>query len=249
MGVSGEISASNSLVGSTVDDEIGLIDVPHPQIPYGVTALSNGNYVVASSYWNNNTGAATWGNGTTGVTGVVSASNSLVGSQAGGYGSYWHVTALSDGNYVVGSDWQNMKGAATWGNGTTGVNGMVSTNTSLVGSTAYDFVSRGGITALDNGKYAVLSPSWDNGAMVDAGAVTFGAGAACSAGLSAAVGPITGANSVRGTTASGGSTLNFTYEPPTQQLVVGRPADNIVSLFKFSCDSSFPKIFLPLLVK
>ena len=47
-------------------------------------ALSNGNYVVRSAYWDNgaatNAGAVTWGSGTTGVSGVVSSSNSLVGS-------------------------------------------------------------------------------------------------------------------------------------------------------------------------
>ena len=46
----------------------------------GVTALSNGNYVVASPNWNAQEGAATWGNGMTGTTGTVSAGNSLVGS-------------------------------------------------------------------------------------------------------------------------------------------------------------------------
>ena len=56
----------------------------------GVTALTNGNYVVASFSWNNgaatDAGAATWGSGTTGVSGVVSAANSLVGSTAGRLG-------------------------------------------------------------------------------------------------------------------------------------------------------------------
>ena len=57
------------------------------QVGYdGVTALSNGNYVVRSPHWDNgavvDAGAVTWGNGTTGVTGAVSAANSLVGSTA-----------------------------------------------------------------------------------------------------------------------------------------------------------------------
>ena len=49
----------------------------------GVTPLSNGNYVVESPYWNGNRGAATWGNGSTGISGTISAANSLVGSNPG----------------------------------------------------------------------------------------------------------------------------------------------------------------------
>ena len=49
-----------------------------------MTALTNGNYVVVSSNWDNgavtNAGAVTWCDGVTGRTGEVSASNSLIGS-------------------------------------------------------------------------------------------------------------------------------------------------------------------------
>ena len=48
-------------------------------------ALSNGNYVVSSQDWDNgailNAGAVTWGDGTSGITGTVTVTNSLVGSQ------------------------------------------------------------------------------------------------------------------------------------------------------------------------
>ncbi len=40
-------------------------------------ALTNGNYVVASENWNGNRGAVTWGNGTSGSSGVVTTTNSL----------------------------------------------------------------------------------------------------------------------------------------------------------------------------
>ena len=77
-GVSGAVFAANSLVGSTSCDQVGIS---------GVTALTNGNYVVASKYWDNgaaaNAGAVTWGNGTTGVTAArFQPANSLVGSTA-----------------------------------------------------------------------------------------------------------------------------------------------------------------------
>jgi hypothetical protein len=62
-------------------------------------------------YWANGAnaiaGAVTWGNGTTGVTGTVSSSNSLVGTNANDYVGLT-VTALTNGNYVVGSpNWKN----------------------------------------------------------------------------------------------------------------------------------------------
>jgi Repeat of unknown function (DUF5650) len=52
----------------------------------GVTALSNGNYVVNSPQWNNGAtaqaGAVTWANGASGLAGAVSTSNSLYGTTA-----------------------------------------------------------------------------------------------------------------------------------------------------------------------
>ncbi|MFO1007262.1 MAG: cadherin domain-containing protein [Planctomycetaceae bacterium] len=195
-GVQGIISASNSLVGSTASDLVG---------EGGITVLTNGNYVVRSSSWDNgaaaDAGAVTWGNGTTGIAGIVSASNSLVGSTAYNYVGSSGITALTNGNYVVSSSvWDNgaatRAGAVTWGNGTTGVKGIVSASNSLVGSTVSDRVGSSGITALTNGNYVVRSSLWDNGAATDAGAVTWGSGAA------GIVGIVSASNSLVGSTAS-----------------------------------------------
>ena len=193
----GVISAANSLVGSTADDEVG-----------GVKALTNGNYVVISPYWDNggitDAGAVTWGDGTNGTTGVVSAANSLVGSTVDDrLGSdWWHgaVTILTNGNYVVSApQWDNggviEAGAVTWGNGAGGTAGVVSASNSLVGSTANDQVGGGafmvnGVQALTNGNYVVISPDWDNGGVVDAGAVTWGDG------TSGTVGAVSASNSL-----------------------------------------------------
>ena len=184
-GVSGVISASNSLVGTIVNDRIGM---------YGVVGLTNGNYVVLSQHWNDNAGAATWGNGTTGITGTVSASNSLIGASPNDYVGLLGTTALSNGNYVVYSpNWNGLRGAATWGNGTTGTVGTVSAANSLVGTLAGDFVGGDGGTALTNGNYVVNSYSWDNGAATNAGAVTLGNG------IGGTVGAVSAANSLVGT--------------------------------------------------
>jgi hypothetical protein len=135
-GVRGPVDTGNSLVGSNPSDQVGS-GVPgseqtHP-IP-GVTALANGNYVILSPYWNGNRGAATWGDGTAGVTGPVDAGNSLVGSIARDTVGSGGVTALTNGNYVVLSpQWNGNRGAATWGNGTAGVTGSIDDTNSLVG--------------------------------------------------------------------------------------------------------------------
>jgi hypothetical protein len=106
----------------------------------GVVALSNGNYVVTSQDYQNSAGAVTWGSGTMGVSGVLTSSNSLVGSTGDMVGMA-AVTALSNGNYVVKTHrWNNGAlgdaGAVTWGNGSTGVTGTISSSNSLVGLTS-----------------------------------------------------------------------------------------------------------------
>ena len=189
-GITGVVSTSNSLVGTQAGDKVGS----------SVTALTNGNYVVASPYWHNgatpNAGAATWGNGTSGVKGVVSSSNSLAGTHVGDtVGSI--VTALSNGNYVVGSyGWNNgtigAAGAATWGNGSIGIKGTISSSNSLVGTRTLDSVGYS-VTALSNGNYVVGSKNWHNGTIAYAGAATWGNGS------SGITGQVSSSNSLVGT--------------------------------------------------
>ncbi len=182
-------------MGSTASDQVGY---------NGATALTNGNYVVRSSNWHNgsvvNAGAATWGNGSGGTSGVVAASNSLVGSTAGDQVGSTGVTALSNGNYVVSSSqWDKGSvvdaGAATWGSGSSGTRGVVSVGNSLVGSAAGDSVGSDGVTALKNGNYVVSSSVWDNGSVVNAGAMTWGNGSSGTSGV------VSASNSLVGSTA------------------------------------------------
>ncbi len=173
-GLSGSISAANALLGSASEDYVGVD---------GITLLANGNYVVGSSRWKNgsvsNAGAATWGNGSTGVSGRVSGSNSLVGTNSTDTVGT-KITALTNGNYVVNTfGWKNSSseivGATTWGNGSIGIKGVISEANSLVGSQGLDG-AMSQVVALTNGNYVVASPSWDNGAAVNTGAVTWGNG-------------------------------------------------------------------------
>jgi len=168
------ISAANSLVGSTADDNVGYV-VP----------LRNGNYVVATPGWDNggiiNAGAVTWGDGTQGVAGAISPLNSLVGTSpydSIGLGAGFGVTPLADGNYVIESPGWNHDGlseigAVTWADGSAPIVGEVTPENSLIGVAGYDYVGGGGAVALPNGDYVVVSQQWNLGNTVGAGALTY----------------------------------------------------------------------------
>lgn len=195
-GVAGEVSAANSLVGtSTIDQFLGTY----------IHELTNGNYVVRTPYALGGPGAVTWGSGTSGVKGTVSAANSLVGTRgAGRVGG--GLTLLSNGNYVVVSHgWNSERGAATWGDGRSGVSGEVSAANSLVGASAGDIVGWSGVTALSNGHYVVSSSGWSGGR----GAVTWGDGMSGTAGEVSAANSLTGSaeNDTVGANVTGNQTL------------------------------------------
>ncbi|MEJ7622385.1 MAG: hypothetical protein WKF34_00175 [Pyrinomonadaceae bacterium] len=228
-GIAGPVTASNSLVGSSTNDGVGD----------SALALVNGNYVISSPHWNRgaigDVGAATFGDGAMGVSGPVSVSNSLVGS-TGGDRVGGGIVPLTNGNYVVDSGfWGNgttaYAGAVTFGNGTNGISGTVTPANSLVGSRTNDQVGR--TTALTNGNYVVQSTYWDNGSIANAGAVTPGDG------MAGTSGPISPANSVVGTTATaGGGNQTFAFDSLNNQVVVGRRADNIVTLVRLAAPAT-----------
>lgn len=222
-GLVGTVTAGNSLIGTTPGDAVGN---------FPTTALSNGNYVVSSPDWDNglteNVGAATWADGSTGLVGVVSSANSLVGERSGDAVAFGDAVALADGNYlVISSLWDfggiSNAGAVTWGNGDSGITGEISPLNSLVGTNNEDGVGSGGVAALEDGNYVVYSPGRDFQGVSNAGAVTL---ARAADGLS---GFITPDNSVQGTEPEG--FMPFDYDETREQLVVGRPASNLVSLF------------------
>jgi hypothetical protein len=220
----------NDLIGPTGSGSFGK----------RVAVLPNGNIVVTDPDFDAGStvdvGAVYLYDGATGTL-ISTLTGSTTDDQVGSYG----VTVLSNGNYVVRSPYWDDGGAAdvgavTWGNGATGISGVVSSSNSLVGSTADDQVGSL-VTALSNGNYVVSSPYWDSSGVANVGAVTM----ACIA--SGIRGPITGANSVRGTAAGGGSDMVFAYDDANDQLVVGRPADNTVTLFRVF------QVYLPLVLR
>ncbi len=219
-GTAGAISTFNSLVSSTTNDGLS----------YTMAALTNGNYVVGSPHWDNGTaidvGAVTWGDGAAGTVGTISVSNSLVGSAVND-GALYNITALSNGNYVVGSpNWDNGTlidaGAVTWGDGVTGTVGTTGASNSLIGSTKNDFAGSDNtfankVTALKNGNYIVASSMWDKGGVANAGAVTW------SNGTAGTVGEITLNNSLTGSK-TGDQVGSLTVALPNGNYVVGSPS-------------------------
>lgn len=177
--ITGNVSAANSLVGTAINDKVGYD---------GVTALSNGNYVVKSTPWNGTRGAATWGNGSSGISGIATSINSLVGSSANDYIGA-SVTALTNGNYVAASgNWNGYRGAATWASGTAGMTGTVTAGNSLIGTLANDQIGSHGVTPLTNGSFVVKSPDWND----SRGAATWGSGTAALSGVVAASNSVVG---------------------------------------------------------
>ncbi|HEX8265905.1 MAG TPA: carboxypeptidase regulatory-like domain-containing protein [Pyrinomonadaceae bacterium] len=220
--VSGTVSAANSLVGTSAGDRIGS--------DYGA-ALTNGNYVIQSPNWSGGRGAATWRDGSTLTSGTISAANSLIGNSSGDNVGQ-KVVPLANNNYVVVSP--NVRngtvlrvGAVTWSDGAGGTNGTVSPGNSLIGTTVDDNVGNAGVVALPNGNYVVTSTNWDRASIKNAGAITYGAGNAATT-----FGAITVNNSARGSSASGGASLNYAFDSVNDRLVVARPNDNRVTLFR-----------------
>jgi hypothetical protein len=182
-GLEGVVSPANSLVGSSADDRVGF------RPPF---ALGNGNYLVIAPEWNNgaatDAGAIVFGNGSTGITGAISAANALVGASTSDRIGFSPIVVLNNGNWVARNPDFDAgalvdAGAVTHGSAATGRFGVVSAANSLVGASAGDRVGSAEIGILANGNYVVPVPEWDNGALADAGAVVFGSGSSGVAGL------------------------------------------------------------------
>src|SRR5690606_9957136 len=134
-GLQGPVTATNSLIGTSDGDGVAE----------EVTALANGQYVVASYLWQDATGAVTWANCESGMTGTGSAGTPLVPAGRGDCvgcnesPEVATITPLANGNYVVVSaGWLDPSGtgtsigAVTWLDGSGPATGIVSTANSLV---------------------------------------------------------------------------------------------------------------------
>ena len=215
----GLIDSTNSLIGGGSDDRVGSDSVFNSAL---VSELfSSGNYLVFSPEWGIQGGAVTWGDGINGSAGVVSDTNSLVGTIDSGdfVGSdtsrSMNYQELGNGNFVVYSpEWTGFRGAATFGNGLNGTWGpgaatgaIVDATNSLVGATVNDRIGNNGIAATSSGNYLVLSQGWNG----NLGAITWGSGA------SGVAGTVSASNSLVGSTAGDtiGNSIDFFFNGQT----------------------------------
>ncbi|MEZ6123937.1 MAG: hypothetical protein R3C49_12260 [Planctomycetaceae bacterium] len=172
-GATGELIST--LTGSRDFDAVG-------KGPNSIVPLTNGNYLVVSRGWNNGSivaaGAVTFADGLTGISGIVSDQNSLVGaSESDNLGFYpeTEIFPLPTGDYVVSNPRaSNMgvrgAGSVTHGDGVHGISGVVSAINSLMGTRRQDAFNE--IVVLANGDYISIRPYWDSPTVPDAGAIT-----------------------------------------------------------------------------
>ena len=153
----------------------------------GVYVVGDSNFVVCSPQWRVTAnspggGAATWVDGSVGLNGEVSSSNSLTGTRPQDYVCGYGVTTLANGHYVIRHPYWSegavqSVGAVSWCDGSKGCRGSLAASQALTGSHEGDYVGKtfGGTDAifpLPNGDYVVASSFWSNGPMQRVGAVT-----------------------------------------------------------------------------
>ena len=234
--VTGAVTWCNGTVGCIGEPSIAnsLVSVPGELAGISVTALTNGHYVVGSTWHDGviaNLGAATWCDGAVGCVGTVSASSSLVGATAfDEVGAAQVSIALANGNYAVTTNQWHLggviTGAVTWGNGRGGLSGPVSADNSFIGTASDMSWGNPFLIPLANGDFVVWSKSRSTPTLHYAGSMTL------LRGNTMQTGTIDSTNSVIGNVADQGPNLAFDYDAGRDTLVVGKPAENIVTLLR-----------------
>lgn len=179
----GLLSSANSFVGSADDDGIGHVEGVDLRQVFGSNGVA---FFLHSPNVNSGDGALTWfGDGTTAVTGIIGATNSLVGAGVGN-----DVRAVGNGFVVSSRDWNGGRGAVTFIGADGAIFGTggqrfatIGVANSVVGSAEGDGVTfLGSLFAYPSDIIAVIgSTSWNG----DRGAVGYFA----SIGAAGAIGP------------------------------------------------------------
>ena len=205
--MTGPVTVANSLVGGSTNDRVGN---------NGIDFLTGTLSAVRSTNWSGNAGAVTWITNAAPLTGLVSSTNSLVGSSANDFVGSGGFSYGSGYEVLRSTSWNGNRGAVTWIDGTAPVTGVVSSLNSLVGAALSDSVGNSGINFLANGDYYVRSTSFNS----SAGAVSIGAAAGGIAGV------VSGANSLVGQAAGDGYGSLVTVLTGSRLLVRASNADS-----------------------
>jgi filamentous hemagglutinin family protein len=234
----GTLSASNSLVGRSAGDRVGVAD-------YGVSLassdlfrdLGSGYFAMRTANWKANAsdstaaGAVTWVNTTATLpTGVVSTSNSLVGANAGDLlGLDDVLTDITPLFKNMGSGWYALtsahfdsnKGAMTVFNRSAAPVGVLGTSNSLVNTSTATGVfnaSNASIVQLGAG-YALMTPTWGNNLE---GAITYVPNTTAVSGAISSTTSLVGAAG----NALGGQITMFTNSMGDSKVLLGSPLWN-----------------------
>ena len=155
-----------TLAGDVTRDNLGRVSGQD-----GIVALSNNNYIVASSLDDEggitNAGSVRLMNGATGVQIGSTISGDIVTDSLGSDG----ITVLANDNFVIASRRDDEGGIGDAGtvrliDGATGAQISV-----LSGDVFGDFLGSGGVTAIPNNNYVIASPTDDEGGITNAGSV------------------------------------------------------------------------------
>ena len=152
----------STLAGNAANDYLGRSSV---------TALTNNNFVIASAYDDvgvSNAGSVMLINGATGA----QIGSTLAGNAANDYLGFSAITALTNNNFVIASEYDNLGGSVVDAGSVILVSGATGAQigSTLAGNTASDFLGFSGITALTNNNFVIASP-YDDVGVSDAGSV------------------------------------------------------------------------------
>jgi hypothetical protein len=187
--IEGVLGSSNSLLGATVDERFGVLAISGAEAQSFVFNVNDG-VLLHSPGWDadleKDAGAVAWMRYNDGLlsdgtfTGTIGSSNALLGTRAGDT-SELGVTNISGNTLAFFPDWHDPSsgspvGALAWVSGFTGAlaneaSGGTIESVALRGATPGDF--EGYSTFSIGGNALVFTPGWDNGTIIDAGAMTW----------------------------------------------------------------------------
>jgi predicted alpha/beta hydrolase family esterase len=166
-----------SFYGDDADDNIGLLYQGMSGSKFGIIALANNNFVIASANDDvnsvSNAGSVMLVNGATGA----QIGTTLAGNTANDKLGMSSVTALGNNNFVIASMYDDDGASVTDAGSVMLINGAtgVQIGTTLAGNAAYDQLGQSSVTALGNNNFVIASRFDDDGtvspSVVNAGSV------------------------------------------------------------------------------